>query len=247
MRIPHLALFRPGRTDMLKIFSADDQTELGTSDLELPPKTWMVLGLTDDYGDFYRVKISTMTVDGETGMAIKDPRQAWMLPNFQPHPSNAPEKLPKKVESKLYGISHLGTMVPEVPGSEEIPVKVLPRVLRKLDQAEISLDEAVDLKAGVSTGVEVALPDLPPGKRFLKPDADLPLDMEVVLGMAALGEGDRTVLQLKSVDDRLIPAGTRIGLVEARSMSEVPEGMRDKIFQSHYISKVEEARAEIGE
>lgn len=230
----------------LNIYRLDTLELLGSCPLTMPRASYMVIRVLDDAGEYRRIKL-VVTRDG---LGVDDPRHANWLPGFRSVTGQEAEHRGPSDEAEHASLLRTAWMpvelLPQVPGSDaELTAKVMVRVLRKLHQVDLTLDGDLELPLGEEVAAVVAAPSMPEGQLLLIPAPGLPLAMERILERVDLGPAaPAVVLRFLAPAGAHLAAGTPLGRLEARSHGELPDGLREKVFLSHLISKVEEALAE---
>ncbi|MBF0284669.1 MAG: hypothetical protein HQL51_09440 [Magnetococcales bacterium] len=242
----------------MKVYLAGGVEPLGSCGIVPPPGSYHVVRAVDASGEYHRIKATVRREGGEVGLEVSSLEHAGLLPGFHPAVGMDPPALgpgggtPVSGERTPSGRPHgghdLSLLRPEGdPRTADLESQVRVRLLDKLGQAVWKLSAAVPLLPGETLDLVLPLPPLPLGNLFFKPEPALPLAMTRILGKVGLGQSSPSgmaVLRLKNDAALELPVGMTLGVVESRSFSEPPDGMRDKVFQSHVLSKLEEALRE---
>lgn len=233
---------------MMKVFLPNGS--VGECELSDPNTPYLVIRALDDGGGYRRLKFAVVERAGERGLQADSLAKAALLPGFRSPEWQPGQPPPKMVE--------LGSGAPVVPhdwgwnkGGEqegdalELRAQVLGRILAKLEEVALSAPAPIRAAAGERVAVTVPLPRLPAGNLYLLPERGIPLAMPLVMGRAGLGHTAPAItLPLEAGAEGLeLAAGAPLGRLEVRSFAELPDGMRDKVFQSHLESKIQEVQA----
>lgn len=253
---------------MITIFQPGMATPVAECDLKAQKGGYLVVRVVDGTGRYRRVKFPVVERQGVRGIEAEEMAVAALLPGFrrlgaQEGPSREPSPREKggkkdklqltlgKTERSISQVGHeerRGRITPTLAhtesGAMDLNARVLARILRKLVEIPLYLDTPLELAVAEPLFHEMALPPLPEGRMFLSPTPGLVLETPPLLGRVDLGTTAATVrLALRGQAPVHLPQGALLGVLEVRSASELPEGMREKVFQSHFQSRFQEAVA----
>lgn len=235
----------------MRVYEAETLRLLGDCQLDPPAGPFMVYRGVDERGEYFRIKLEAVEGAAGAGVAVSMDQTPLVgllpafvsatgvsLPGYIPQPAH----LPGTAEPQ--GAMGMNLYLPKSQDPPELVAKVAVRLLLKLGEAPWRLDAPLVLEPGEVAVCALPAPPLPAGHFFLQPEAGIPLAMECLLNRVAVSVvGGRATLWFKADRHLDLSAGTLLGRLESRSPVELPEGLREKVFQGHLLAKLEEIRA----